>query len=89
MKQAGIEILISEKIYFKPKLIRRGMAGHSILIKRKSTKRTLQFLMSNTKHKGIQADIGTKHCYNSNNILTLRSDIERLPYHTLTNHQAS
>jgi hypothetical protein len=32
-KQAGIAILISHKVEFKPKLVRRDREGHFILIK--------------------------------------------------------
>ena len=42
-KQIGVAILLFDKIDFKPRLIRRNGEGHYILIKGKSTKRTLQF----------------------------------------------
>jgi hypothetical protein len=38
-KQAGVAILISEKVDFKPTLIKRDKEGHSILIKGKYAKR--------------------------------------------------
>jgi exonuclease III len=34
-KQAGVTILILDKIYFQPKVIRKDKEGHFILIKRK------------------------------------------------------
>jgi hypothetical protein len=34
MKIAGVAILISDKVDFKPKLVRRGKEGHFILTKR-------------------------------------------------------
>jgi hypothetical protein len=34
-KQAGVAILISEKVVFKPTLIKQDKEGHSILIKGK------------------------------------------------------
>ena len=43
-KQASVAILISNKVDFKSQLRRRDREGHCILIKVKSTKRTLQFL---------------------------------------------
>jgi hypothetical protein len=45
-KQAGVTILISDKIDFKEKPIRKDRKGHDIFIKEKVTKRTLQFLPS-------------------------------------------
>jgi exonuclease III len=43
-KQAGVAILTSNKIDFKPKLINRDGKGYIILLKgKKSTKRTSQF----------------------------------------------
>jgi hypothetical protein len=33
LKQAGVAILISNKVDFKPKLLRRDKEGHCILIK--------------------------------------------------------
>jgi hypothetical protein len=43
-KQAEVVILISNKIDFKPKLIKRGRKGHFIIIKgKKSTKMISQF----------------------------------------------
>jgi hypothetical protein len=38
-KQAGVEILISNKVDFKPKLIRKDKEGHFILIKEQYIKR--------------------------------------------------
>jgi exonuclease III len=38
-KQVGVAILISDKVDFKPTLIKRDKEGHSILIKGKQTKR--------------------------------------------------
>jgi exonuclease III len=37
--QAGVAVLISEKVDFKPTLIKRDKEGHSILVKGKYTKR--------------------------------------------------
>jgi hypothetical protein len=33
LKQAGMAILTSDKVHFKPKLVRRDKEGHFILIK--------------------------------------------------------
>jgi hypothetical protein len=33
LSQAGVAILISDNIYFKPKLVRRDKEGHFIIIK--------------------------------------------------------
>jgi len=41
-KQAGISILISNKIVFTSKAIRRDREGYCMLLKPKSTKRTMQ-----------------------------------------------
>jgi hypothetical protein len=42
-KQAGVAILISNKINFQPKGIKKDKQGHFILIKVKSYKRNSQF----------------------------------------------
>jgi exonuclease III len=42
-KQAGVAILITNKINFQPKVIQKDKEGHFILIKEKSTKMTSQF----------------------------------------------
>jgi hypothetical protein len=42
-KQAGVAILISNKINFQPKVIKKDKEGHFILIKGKSTKKNSQF----------------------------------------------
>ena len=43
-KQAGLAILISNKINFQPKVIKKDKEGHLILIKgKKSTKMNSQF----------------------------------------------
>jgi hypothetical protein len=39
MKQAGIAIFLSAKVYLKPKLVRRDKEGHYILIKIQSIKK--------------------------------------------------
>lgn len=44
--QAGVMILISTKINFKPKLIKRHGERHYILIKKFSNKMTFQYLTS-------------------------------------------
>jgi hypothetical protein len=50
-KQAGVAILISDKIDFKPNLIGRDSERHYIFIKGK-TKRTLKFLTSTQQAQG-------------------------------------
>jgi exonuclease III len=42
-KQAEVAIVISNKIDFQPKVIKKDKEGHLILIKVKSTKRNFQF----------------------------------------------
>jgi hypothetical protein len=42
-KQAGIAILIFNKIYFQPKVVKKDKEGHFILIKGKSSKMNPQF----------------------------------------------
>jgi hypothetical protein len=42
-KQAGVTILISNKIDFQPKVIKKDKEGHFILLKVKSSKMTAQF----------------------------------------------
>jgi hypothetical protein len=42
-KQAGVAILISDKIDFQPKVIKKDKERHFILIKGKSSKRNSQF----------------------------------------------
>jgi hypothetical protein len=42
-KQAGVAILISNKIDSQPKVIKKDKEGHFILIKLKSAKRSTQF----------------------------------------------
>jgi exonuclease III len=42
-KQAGVAILISNKIDLQPKVIKKDKEGHFILIKVKSSKRNSQF----------------------------------------------
>jgi hypothetical protein len=42
-KQAGVAILISNKIDFQPKIIKKDKKEHFILIKVKSSKRNSQF----------------------------------------------
>jgi hypothetical protein len=42
-KQAGVAILISNKIDFQPKVIKKDKDGHFIPIKGKSSKRNSQF----------------------------------------------
>lgn len=44
MKQTGVYILISDKIVFKPVLIRRDREGHSKIIKGKIHKKEIIFL---------------------------------------------
>ena len=41
-KQAGVAILISDKMDFKPNLIRKNEKEHFILIKEKKQQQTLQ-----------------------------------------------
>jgi exonuclease III len=43
-KQAGVAILISNKIYFQPKVIKKGKEGHFILIKAKILQEELSIL---------------------------------------------
>jgi hypothetical protein len=42
-KQAGVAILISNKIDFQPNIIKKDKEGHFILIKEKSIKKNSQF----------------------------------------------
>jgi hypothetical protein len=42
-KKAGVVILISNKIYFQPKVIKEDKKGHSILVKGKITKMNSHF----------------------------------------------
>ena len=42
-KQAGLVILISNKIDFQPKVIKNDTEGHFILIKGKSTRKNSEF----------------------------------------------
>ena len=42
-KQAGVTILISNKIDFQPKVIKKDKEEHFILVKGKSTKKNSQF----------------------------------------------
>ena len=43
-KQAGVSILISDKIEFQPKVIKRDMEGHFLLVKRKIHQEELSIL---------------------------------------------
>ena len=43
-KQAGVAILISNKIDFQPKIIKKDKEGHFILIKRKISQEELSIL---------------------------------------------
>jgi exonuclease III len=43
-KQAGVAILISNKVDFKPILIKQDKEGHSVLIKGKIHKKEIKFL---------------------------------------------
>jgi hypothetical protein len=42
-KKAGVAILISNKINFQPKVMKKDKEGHFIIIKGKSSKRNSQF----------------------------------------------
>jgi hypothetical protein len=42
-KQAGVAILISNKMDFQPNVIKKDKEGHFILVKEKSTKMNSQF----------------------------------------------
>ena len=54
--EAGLAILIPDKLDFKPKLIQRERTYSYYILKENSTKRTLQFLASMTKHTDTQGD---------------------------------
>ena len=43
MKQAGVVILILDKIDFQPKVIKKDEEGHFIFVKEKSIKMNYQF----------------------------------------------
>ena len=51
-KQAGVAILISNKIDFQPKLIKKDKEGHFILIKGKILQEEYQFWMSMLQIQG-------------------------------------
>ena len=42
-KQAGVAILVSDKIFIQPKVVKKDKEGHLILVKEKSTKMNSQF----------------------------------------------
>jgi exonuclease III len=52
-KQAGVAILISNKIDFQPKVIKKDKEGQFILIKVKSTKMNSKYLCSKCKGSHI------------------------------------
>ena len=70
-KQASIAILLSNKMDFKPKLIRRDREGYLILIKRKIQQDDILVLsIIYPKHKGTQVHKKT-HEFSLNHILPL------------------
>lgn len=54
-KQAGIAILMSDKIDLKPKLVRRDREGHYIHIKKRSAKMALPFLTFMHQTQGLSS----------------------------------
>ena len=70
IKEQCAAFLISNKIDFKPKVIRRDREGHYIQIRgKKITKRTLYFLIAVHKTKA-QRNLKKKHHHSLIHILT-------------------
>ena len=62
-KQAGVAILISDKIDFKPKLVRRDREGHYIFIKEKEQQKETAVLHSYSPNTKTLNLVKKKHYY--------------------------
>jgi hypothetical protein len=52
-KQAGIAVLISDKVDFEPKLVRRDKEGHCILIKGTTHREEMRIINSYVSNVGV------------------------------------